>query len=117
MSFWDPHIKIDFLDSTESVTSKVHMAACENGVTGGNGLLQIIKHTLMLLSALKSDPAFEHPRPNPLISPNAPTGTLPSIKVSPTGGTPAERLYSSIKGLEKDFEERSDRRRAEGCSI
>ena len=106
MSSSDPHSKIDFLDSAESVTTKVHMAACEDGVTAGNGLLQITKHILLPLSALKSDPAFEHPRPNPLTSPNAPTGTLLSIKVSPTGGAPVERHYSRIEDLEKDFEER-----------
>ena len=107
MSSSDPHSKIDFLDSAESVTTKVHMAACEDGVTEGNGLLQITRHILMPLSALKSDPAFEHPRPNPLISPNSPTGTLLSIKVSSsTGNAPAEGHYSSIEELEKDFGER-----------
>lgn len=104
MSSSDPHSKIDFLDSAESVTTKVHMAACEDGVTEGNGLLQITRHILMPLSALKSDPAFEHPRSNPLITPNAPTGTLLSIKISSsTGDAPAERHYSSIEELEKDF--------------
>ena len=104
MSSSDPHSKIDFLDSAESVTTKVHMAACEDGVTEGNGLLQITRHILMPLSALKSDPAFEHPRSNPLITPNAPTGTLLSIKVSSsTGDASAERHYSSIEELEKDF--------------
>ncbi len=107
MSSSDPHSKIDFLDSAESVTTKVHMAACEDGVTEGNGLLQITKHILMPLSGLKSDPAFEHLKPNPLISPNAPTGALLSIKVSSTGNAPpAERHYSSIEELETDFRER-----------
>ena len=58
------------------------------------------------MGALKPDPAFDHPRPSPLNSPNAPTGTLLSIKVSPAGDAPAERHYSSIEELEKDFEER-----------
>jgi tyrosyl-tRNA synthetase len=106
MSSSDPHSKIDFLDSAESVTTKVHMAACEDGVIEGNGLLQITKHILIPLSALKSDPAFEHPKPNPLISPNAPMGTLFSINASSIGGVPAERHYSSIEALAKDFEER-----------
>jgi tyrosyl-tRNA synthetase len=106
MSSSDAHSKIDFLDSAESVTTKVHVAACEDGVTEGNGLLQITKHIIMPLSALKSDPAFEHPRPNTLVSPNAPMGTLFSINVSPTGGAATERHYSSIEELEKDFGER-----------
>ena len=82
MSSSDPHSKIDFLDSAEPVTTKVHMAACENGDTGGNGLLQITKHILMPLSTLKSDPAFE-PRPNPIISPNAPTGFSSQLRCHP----------------------------------
>ena len=88
--------KIDFLDSAGPVTTRVHMAACEGGVIGGNGLLQITKYINMPVSALKADPAFEHPRPNALISPNVPTGTLFSIKVSSTGDASAERHYSSI---------------------
>jgi len=106
MSSSDPHSKIDFLDSADSVTTKVHMAACEDGVTEGNGLLQITRHILMPLSALKSDPALEHPTPNPLISPNSPTGTRLSIKTSPTGDPDAEWHYASIEELEKDFKER-----------
>lgn len=106
MSSSDPHSKIDFLDSAESVTTKVHMASCEDGVTEGNGLLQITRHIIMPVSALKSDPAFEHPNPNSLISPNAPTGTLFSIKVSPAGDAAVEQHYSSIEELETDFKER-----------
>ena len=96
MSSSDPHSKIDFLDSADSLTTKVHMAACEDGVTEGNGLLHITRHIIMPLSALKSDPALEHPTPNPLISPNAPTGTRVSIKASPTSDPDAEWHYSSI---------------------
>jgi tyrosyl-tRNA synthetase len=106
MSSSDAQSKIDFLDSAESVTTKVHMASCEDGVTEGNGLLQITRHIIMPLSALKLDLAFEHPKPNPLISPNAPTGTLLTIKASPNGDTATERHYSSIEELEKDFSER-----------
>ena len=106
MSSSDAHSKIDFLDSAESVMAKVHMAACQDGVTEGNGLLQITKHILMPLTALKSDPVFEHPRPNPLIPPNAPKGTLFSIKASPTGDAAAERYYSCIEELEKAFKEK-----------
>ena len=106
MSSSDPHSKIDFLDSAESVTTKVHMASCEDGVTEGNGLLQITRHIIMPVSALKLDPAFEHPNPNSLISPNAPTGTLFSIKVSPAGDAAVEQHYSSIEELETDFKER-----------
>ena len=106
MSSSDPNSKIDFLDSAESVTAKVHIAACEDGVIEGNGLIQITKHIIMPVSALKWDPAFEHPKPNHLISPNAPTGTLFSIKASSTGGASAERHYSSIEELEADFKER-----------
>ena len=64
MSCSDPHSKNNFLDSAESVTSQVHMAACEGGVTGET--VSFTKHILMPLSALKSDPGFKHPRPDPL---------------------------------------------------
>ena len=77
------------------------MTACEDGVTGGNAPLQNTKYFLMPLSALKSNPAFERPRPNPFTSPSAPTGNILSIKVSSTGDAPAERYYSSIEGLER----------------
>ena len=53
-----------------------------------------------------SDPAFEHPRHNPLTSHNAPTGTLLSVKVSSIGDAPARRHYSSTEELDKNFEER-----------
>ena len=56
MSSSDPHSKIDFLDSAESVTATVHLTAYEDGDIGGNGLLQITKHILMPLSVLRSDP-------------------------------------------------------------
>ena len=106
MSSSDPHSKIDFLDSADSVTTKVHMAACEDGVTEGNGLLQIIRHIIMPLSALKSDPALEPLTPTPLISPNTSTGTCVSIKASPTSSPDAECHYPSIEELEKDLKER-----------
>ena len=106
MSSSDPYSTIDFLETDESATTKVHMAAYKDGVTGGSSLLQIIKDIPMPLYALKLDPAFEHPRLNPLTSPNALTGTQPSIKVSSTGDAPAERHHSSLGQLEKDFEER-----------
>lgn len=107
MSSSDPHSKIDFLDSAESVTTKVHMAACEDGIIEGNGLLQITRYIIMPISALKSDPAFEHPNPNSLISPNAPTGTLFSIKATSTGDAATERHYSTIEELQADFEARN----------
>lgn len=107
------HTKIMFLDSPEEVGEKIAGASCPPRAVEGNGVLPIIRHILMPISAIRSLGRYEEVASDTtwgkeyrFASKGAPDGTLFSVAAS-IRATQCEcgsyRHYSTYEDLERDY--------------
>ncbi|QRV95505.1 tryptophanyl-tRNA synthetase [Ceratobasidium sp. AG-Ba] len=88
MSSSDANSKIDFLDPPSAVKKKIKSAFCEEGVVEGNGVLAYVQAVLMRVVEGRLARGIPLSQMQPLVSADAPEGTLFTISRKPEYGGP-----------------------------